>query len=612
MARRSSTAAEAQVAVLILVLAAAALVYGPRGGMDGIVVSKATVAMFAALVCLAAAAAAAVHAAKVRVPRHAVTVAAAALAVTMIVRVLVASEPSRAIVGAFGRWNGLALYLAGLVLFVTAASRLADRHQGVFLRGLLVAGLAVALFAVDDAFLGLGPTWGERPAPAGTLGNPNFLAAWAAAVVPAAVVVLADRAQHRAWRVAAAAGTVLLLVSVVVARSYQGFYVLAAGLAVLGLAWATARLPGRSRVVLLAAAALAAIGGAAMTVLGALGRGPAAFLGDSIGVQLRAEYWAAAGRMIADRPLLGVGPGQFAQELRVYRSPEAATLVPLESTTDAAHNVPLHLFAEWGVFVGVVYVALVVLVTTAMVRELAERRGPARMRYAGLAAVWVGYLLQSLISIDSPALVVLGWVVAGAVVAPRVTEWWTRELPWRATGRSRRHGAPTAARIAHAGVAVTSLLLAWAVLLPWRADAASAGGEVRAQPGESPPVVTRAMELAPWESEYALQAITVLGEQDQGELLWELVDDAHASFPERFVITTNAARVETVHGDVDGARERYERALEQEPHHPDFAVEVAEFALEHADDPAWARELLDRALDLAPEHEAARELEERL
>jgi hypothetical protein len=280
--------------------------------------------------------------------------------------------------------------------------------------------------------------------------------------------------------------------------------------------------------------------------------------------------------------------------------------VSLASTTDAVHNVPLQVFAEWGPLVGLAHLAFLVAVTVLGVRELARREGLARLRYAGVVAAWAGYVLQSIISIDTPSLAVLGWVLAGLVVAPQVDGAWSRSLPWRRVSKNR--SLPAKARVADHATTLVTLALLWVVLIPYRADAASSGGNVEVDPdAEGPPATTRATEIAPWESRYWMQLATVLGDQGEHELMAGTMDHVLEVAPHRFEVVVNAARIAAVRGEPDEARQHYERALTLEPLHPDLAVEVGKFAVENGDE-EWARELAARALEVDPDHEGAQAL----
>jgi O-antigen ligase len=600
-------ASRAHVGALIAALALSALTWGPAGGLDGITVTKATAVVLLGLLALATAAWAAVRRGELTLPTDVAALAAGAFGLLLVVRALFADDGIRAVVGAFGRWNGVALYLACLVLFLVAAQRGRDAAPAV-VRALLVTGIVVALGAIDEAFLGLGPQWGDRPGAASTLGNANFLAAWSACVFALASATVLDQAQPRAWRIVSVAAMPLLLVAMVLSQSFQAGYVAAAGVAVVVLVWLSTR---ASRPVFLGAAALTAmvgVVGAALTVLGAMQRGPASFLGDSIGVRLRAEYWAAAGRMISERPWAGVGPGRYADHYRTFRSEQAATLVNLQSNTDSAHNVPLHLFAEWGLLVGLAWVVFAVVVTWLMLRQLRVLKGSARLGYAGLAAVWVGYLLQSLISIDTPVMVTLGWVIAGLVVAPQVAGRAPRTiaLPW---GRVRPNQAlPLGARLSDYGIAAVLLVAVWAAVTPWTADVGSRGGEIEID--RSGPVVanTDATSQAPWETRYWLQLASVLGEEGRVDLMTQTMEHTLELAPERFEVVVNAARVADASERTEETLELYERAHELEPHHPDLAVEYARVLHEQGNEEG-ARALVERALAVDPEHGEAQELQ---
>ncbi|MDY0168170.1 MAG: O-antigen ligase family protein [Thermoguttaceae bacterium] len=109
------------------------------------------------------------------------------------------------------------------------------------------------------------------------------------------------------------------------------------------LLWWTAR-QGRTkrlgwRLPLLAGVLLAvALGGAILT--GGLDRKVATEAGKSLGY--RVQYWQSTLRMIADRPLLGCGPGNYQFEYTRYKLPEAS-----EEVADP-HNFPLEIWSTAG------------------------------------------------------------------------------------------------------------------------------------------------------------------------------------------------------------------------------------------------------------------------
>lgn len=591
--------------LLIAAVVGGALLIGP----GGITVSKAGgVALIAVLATLMAGVGA-VRGARIRIPAGGPTIAVGVLIATMVVRVVVAEDPVRGLVGATSRGNGLVLYVAGAVLLLLAASHGDDTTRRQVIRASGVAAIVVSVVALDGQYFALGP-WGHAAAGSSTLANPNFLGAWSMVVLPLAGALAMDKAEARHWRWIGAVASVGLLACAALSGSLQSAVVLAVVVSIVVLAWVAER--GR-RWFASIAAGLVGVGSivAAITAMGAFGRGPAGFLGSQLSMQLRAEYVAAAVRMVADKPLMGVGPSSFAKGFRLYRSPEAASLVPLDIVADAAHSVPLSLAAEWGMVVALAWLGFVGAVTWIMVGQLQRQSGASRMRYAAVSAAWLGYVAQSLISIETPGLLSVGWVMAGLVVAPAVRRDWTVDLPWPpARGR---HPKPSHPRLAAtACVCVVMALCAWVVVLPWRADAAASSPSVRvSEGGVERRATTTAVELAPWEPEYRLRLLQGLLAQDELDLAQGVAVDLRQHHPDVFEAVLAGARMADANGAGANAEELYRRALELEPHHPDLAVEVAEFAIGTGND-SWARDLVAQALHVDPDHDRALELQDEL
>lgn len=611
MASRDTLSAEAHRWLVVVALGLSALVFGPRGGLEGGSAAKTSVVLGAGLVALLIGAGVALRDRAVTVVWHPAVALAVAFGVAMFARALLSDAPGIALVGPVGRANGAGLYVACVVLFLAAAARSDERTWAFLANGLVIVGAIVALSAIDEATVRLGPDWAARPGNAGTLGNANFLAGWAGSILPIALVVALDTRRSHRWRVAAIAVTLLLVVAAALSGSLQAGFVTVATAVFLGLVWSYERLP-RPRWRLLAGTVVGvgALGGV-LTALGAYGSGPLAPLRDQVGIRLRAEYWAAAARMVSEAPLTGIGPGRFVDRYREFRSPEAATLVDLTSSTDSAHSVPLHLWAEGGVLVAALYVAFLVLVAVALAQALRRTSGRERLWVGAFGAAWLGYVLQSLISIDVAPLAVLGWVLGGIVVG--------------ATAPARRFGAPARARqgtppapvlIGQAVGAVVLLVVAiagaWAATLPYRADAASARGTIenRRTP-DGPTATSTAIELAPWRDAYYVQLVRALEEAGRSDAAQGVVRDALEVNDESFEAVVNGARLAWTAGDVEVARERYELALELDPWHPDILVEAAQFAARNGDT-EWASELVDRALRVDPDHEAALQLRDQL
>ncbi|HUG86607.1 MAG TPA: tetratricopeptide repeat protein, partial [Euzebya sp.] len=365
--------------------------------------------------------------------------------------------------------------------------------------------------------------------------------------------------------------------------------------------------------------------GGATIVAGVLGRGPGAFLAQQTGVRLRRHYWDAAVQMAADAPLTGVGLDGYAGAYRLARRAEAATATDLLTSSDAAHSVPLHFLAGGGVLLLIGYLCLVVVTGFLLLRGLKRVEGDARLVLAAVSGLWLAYHVQSLVSIDVPALMTLHAVSAGLGIGLAVPATAGIRLPWappeqkgkpdkRASKGSRRRPAtrvPTGRRRLGAGVAaavvgVIGLLVA---IQPVRADMAlyrSLQAEAINQPQEAIAAAEDAATIGFWDPPYTHRAGVV--HQQVGAIEDALVffRRADARGLGQFDSALSAARG-LDDDDPEQAMEWVERAVELEPLHPELLLEVATFYAANGRDDQ-ARSLVDQILADDPDNTDAADL----
>ncbi len=174
----------------------------------------------------------------------------------------------------------------------------------------------------------------------GYFSHPNVLGSYLILVIMSGLAVAADRARRRAPAAVVAPLVVSLsaLAMLAYSQSKGAAAALLAALAVWGLGrWAgrSPRFANRSW----AAAWLAVLfiaAGLWVTMR---------FAPESLGRSMlfRFMYWQAAGRMIEDRGLLGVGPGNFGRHFTRYKPAECPEEV------DSPHSWVVQMGAEWGV-----------------------------------------------------------------------------------------------------------------------------------------------------------------------------------------------------------------------------------------------------------------------
>nr|WP_312880385.1 O-antigen ligase family protein [Actinokineospora xionganensis] len=184
-------------------------------------------------------------------------------------------------------------------------------------------------------------------------------------------------------RVVAALAGATLVAGAMATLSRGGFLALSAA-----VGWLLLRRVLPLRVFAGALAVIALIGASAMSLAGpALAKafGEKSFIAGS-NVDARELRWQAAARMLAENPVLGVGPGGFRSEYAA-----ASHNAEIGEQTPVAHNMYLEVAAELGLPGFVLFLALLVLATVATERVLraSRHRRPMVAVQAALIAVVV-------------------------------------------------------------------------------------------------------------------------------------------------------------------------------------------------------------------------------
>ncbi|WP_394621427.1 O-antigen ligase family protein [Lentzea sp. JNUCC 0626] len=259
-------------------------------------------------------------------------------------------------------------YLVRWVPFLVITVVLADvAAREVPVRWLLAATVAGAVVAAAG---GLYSVVGGSLRATGPLEDPNDLAFFLVAALPL-LVALPSR-----WRV------VWLLLGAVLVAGAAATFSRGGGIALAcALVWLIARrgLPVRAVVVTAAVTGVAALvfASAAQAELSRALQEKSHIAGTN--ADTRMLRWQAASRMLADNPVLGVGPGGFRQEYAA-----AGHNAEIDEQTPVAHNLFLEVAAELGV------PGFLLLVGLVGVGFVASERAWRRVRAAGPVALGGG------------------------------------------------------------------------------------------------------------------------------------------------------------------------------------------------------------------------------
>lgn len=531
-------------AVVGLTVVLTPLVY-TRASQDGFAVVELTVLVLGAVAAAAIGLGAALSSGRIRVPMTSTVVAAGVLLVALCAATVTADRPLIALTGAEGRSSGLMLYAACLVLFIGVLF-LDTKRSGAqaILNAVLVSGAAMSA-VVAAQWAGLDPLGAEAQLGTrivGTLGNPNFASAYLGLTVPVALAAALRRDGPRSVRVAAGAAGALALSMAVLSDSVQGPIAAVAGVSVVLLALSRTAPQGFRR-----GAVIAWTGGAGVSAVlvgwGLRGVGPLTGVFSSSTFTFRKYYWSAAAKMGGDHPLLGIGLDRFGGYYREYRSDAATARLGSYSVVDAAHNVPLNMWASGGAIVVLAYVAFIVLVGWRLVRGLARIDDREHVLLLGAAGgAWVAYQVQALVSIDQPPLALAHFVTAGLVVLL------SGDLSWRDlrfTPRAASNGGG-ALRIA---VSVVSVLILLAVTY---------------------------FAVSPLRSNLRLHAANQALARDDDDAALSAFSDARAQPLANASPSYQLGRVLARSGDVEGATSAMQAAVAKEPREPIYRFNLAQ------------------------------------
>ncbi|MEY2567104.1 MAG: hypothetical protein QOE35_1633 [Actinomycetota bacterium] len=509
-------------------------------------------------------------------------------------------------------WGAFLLVAGGAAAFgvdrVYAWTGTPERHLGWLTWGLCALAFATARALRPDerstvmwvavAACGLAGTWAVAEAvgwhpialvgagnrPVGPFGSSAYLGAALALLAPIAVGLASDTAATgRARRLAAAAavaGGAGLVVSGARA-AWVGVAVAAVVVAVM-----RRRLPWRTAV---AAAVLAVV---IAVATGVAGRLPDVVTDRNGGARGRLDEWRVAARVVAHRPLLGVGPEGYRIAFGRAVDDGYERAHGRDPLPDRAHSAVLDVAATTGVLGLAAYAALVLAVGAYVVRTL--RAGSAV--HAGLAAGLVAYAAQSLFLFPIGELEPVVWLLAGLVVA-------------HATRTGREHPVPHGGKYRPVRVAgaLAGALVAAAALVAGGLDvAADHAAKAALATGRDP---TRAASLRPDQIRYRLVAARALAPATRPAV--RQLDHALAVSPRDPVVRTERARLllvqarqTTSRADAMAARDALAALSRDDPRNAEVLLRLG-VADELLGDHARAERAWTRAEHLAPHSAAA-------
>lgn len=142
--------------------------------------------------------------------------------------------------------------------------------------------------------------------------------------------------------------------------------------------------------------------------------GPASRLIYGSSIETRGFYWRTAVNLMSEHPLFGIGFDAYGDWYRRGRTQEIAEY-NLGISADSAHNIPLDIGVSGGLPLLLAYVGIQVFVLVSIIRTI-RKSSDFNIFFTLATMIWVGFQIQSLISINSLGVGVWGWVISGLLI----------------------------------------------------------------------------------------------------------------------------------------------------------------------------------------------------
>jgi len=245
----------------------------------------------------------------------------------------------------------------------------------------------------------------------GTLGNPNFAAAFMALFATLFFSIIFVKSFSILIRITSAFIALITLYCIQLSDARQGILAAAAGIIFFigGIIYFKSKLFG------LFFAVITFIG-SIFVILGMLQHGPLVEFLYKDSVSIRGYYWRAGISMFRDNFLTGVGLDRYGAYFKEYQEVNYGLKIGFDITSTNAHNIPIQLFATGGVFLGTFYLLIISFILYRGIISIKKFQADERVFFLGLISAWITYQAQSIVSIENIGLGVWGWLLGGTIV----------------------------------------------------------------------------------------------------------------------------------------------------------------------------------------------------
>ena len=461
--------------------------------------------------------------------------------------------------GIYGRNTGFAAYLSLIFLFIASVASGSLILLKRYLISLVAAGGLLALYGIAQSKgydfyqfdLGIGTKT------FGSFGNSNFHSAFMGITAASATSIMLF-SRIKIYNKALLLFVTGLSIYNVSLSSQQGYLNFAAGVAAAGVIFL---LKSKRPILGWIALALSSVTGL-LVLFGLLNQGPLADAIYKSSLQARNFYWRAAFNMMLEHPLFGVGMDGYGDWYMRAR-PQDYLTSSFTTVSDTAHSVPLDIGSNGGFPLFLIYLGIIILVLTSIVRIM-KRNSGFDVIFTSIVSAWVAYQAQSLISINQLGLGVWGWSLSGLIIGYELK---TRPDEKLASPQQGKKGRPVHKSISALAVVSTFITTGSgiAIALP---PYLAAGKFYKALQSGDANVIESAAYIKPLDRFRFLYVAQILQENKLESNAIAILRDASTLYPDSSQVWTRWAGIASASpGDVARAKAQMKRL---DPYSPDL------------------------------------------
>lgn len=315
--------------------------------------------------------------------------------------------------GMFGRNTGFVAYVSLSAVLISISLIQEKNFYTQIVNWLLITTVPVSLYCLIQ-IAGLDPVGWSSSAPFATLGNVNFLSAYLGISCVIGTVFIFDTNKSKTLRIGISALCLIDLLIINNTGSIQGIMVFIAGF---GISLFFIMRNSKNRLIKNFTWPYFGLGtlGFITSFLALLNKGPLATFIYQPTILFRMDYMHAAWETTLKNPIFGVGLDSFGDWYRANRGFISAIRTTQNRTSNSAHNIFLDISASGGFLLLFAYLLLLGFAFYSAIRVLKKMKS-VDFTLIAIFGAWIGYQVQSMVSINQIGVGVWGWIFTGALI----------------------------------------------------------------------------------------------------------------------------------------------------------------------------------------------------